>query len=91
MWSEDKNCEVSADLPTPEAPNMATLYCSGGVLAAGPVMLTLEARREEREARDARRELLAEQAGEKSLGVPVRELLSPELFLRSALQGTLRK
>ena len=33
MWSEERNCEVSADLPTPGAPSIVTLYRRGG----GPV------------------------------------------------------
>ena len=36
MWSDERNCDVSDDFPTPEAPSMATLYLLGG----GPVAIS---------------------------------------------------
>ena len=73
MWSEDRNCDVSADLPTPDAPSMATLYCSGGgpratstagSMAHAPCCAALcagGANDDLRDARDARRDEPPEQ------------------------------
>ena len=43
MWSDDKNCDVSDDLPTPEAPSIATRYCFGGLGARTCFSLSPEA------------------------------------------------
>ena len=83
MWSELKNWEVKADFPTPEAPNMATVYWIGiagsskRVSAAAPPRHADEALLEPLEAL---RDEDAEQMGDTSSEL-VLELLMPEFSI----------
>ena len=89
MWSELRNCDVNADFPTPDAPNMATVYWIGDdssnrVSAVAPPLQADEVLREPLEA------LLeddAEQMGEKSSEL-VLELTMFELCIWNVIFAT---